>query len=188
MDESIPLCQVGRSHLLLIDLQSRLLSAMPSIEREHVLSNTRILLQAANLLEIPVLLSEQYPRGLGHTEESVIGSLPPQNTTVEKTSFSCCGEPGYLQHLQNENRQQVVIAGVEAHICVLQTAIELTKKGKQVFVVEDAVCSRNPANKQNALARLRQAGVIITNIESVLFEWLGDATHPQFKALSALIR
>lgn len=188
MTEATPLCRAGNSRLLLIDLQTRLLGAMPENDRARVLRNTGILLRAASLLAVPALLSEQYPRGLGATDEQLVELLPAQTPVVEKTRFSCCGVPDYWWQLQTEDRRQAVIAGVEAHVCVLQTALELAELGRQVFVVEDAVCSRDPANAANALARLRQAGVVVTNTESVVFEWLGDAAHPQFKAVSALIR
>ena len=93
-----------------------------------------------------------------------------------------------METVQRSRRKQIILAGMEAHVCVLQTALELHATGLQIFVVEDAVCSRRMKNKINALARLRQAGVIVTNTESVLFEWLRDAGHEHFKTISALIR
>jgi nicotinamidase-related amidase len=107
---------------------------------------------------------------------------------LTKTSFSCCEAPGFLGTLDRERRPQVVLCGMEGHVCVLQTALELHELGWQVFVVEDAVCSRSPVHQGNALERMRQAGVIATNTESVLFEWLRDASHSQFRAVSALVK
>jgi nicotinamidase-related amidase len=182
------LVHTDTSALLVIDEQARLMGAMPEDARERVLNNTAILLAAADRLGVPCLASEQYPRGLGHTDDSVRDALPAQTPVVEKTRFSCCGVPEYQQRLDDIDRPQIVITGVEAHVCVLQTSFELLAQGRQVFVVEDAVCSRDPRNAANALARLRQGGVIVTNTESVLFEWLGDAAHPDFKAVTALIK
>ncbi|AOV16190.1 hydrolase [Acidihalobacter aeolianus] len=188
MSAAAPLCRAGDSRLLLIDIQERLLGAMPAADSERVLRCAGILARAAALLDVPAVLSEQYPRGLGPTHASLAEALADDIRPIEKTRFSCCDVPAYREALQADARRQTVIAGVEAHVCVLQTALELQTEGWEVFVVEDATCSRDPANAANALARLRQAGVVVSNTESVIFEWLGDAAHPQFKAISALIR
>ncbi|WP_455379964.1 hydrolase [Acidihalobacter prosperus] len=187
MPTGIQLCRSNHSHLLLIDLQSKLLNAVPEVERRRTVHNAGILLRASQLLGIPMLVSEQYPRGLGSTDPQLSKLLTPDIPVIEKTSFSCCNVPNYKNQLQSTTRDQTVLAGIEAHICVLQTALDLAALGKQVFVVEDAICARDPMNKTNAVARLRQAGVIVTNTESVVFEWLNDASHPQFKSVSALI-
>jgi nicotinamidase-related amidase len=110
-----------------------------------------------------------------------------QSPRVEKTTFSCCAEPTFCRQLTSD-RPQIVLAGMEAHICILQTALQLQEQGHPVFVVEDAIISRDPANKANAIARLREAGVTITNTESVVFEWLGKAEGDAFKQISRLIR
>jgi nicotinamidase-related amidase len=190
MNESnpVPLCRPGHSQLLVVDVQERLAGAMPDAELEPVLRNLGVLLQAADRLEIPVTATEQYPRGLGPTVPAVAASLPAASGRFEKTGFSCCLAEGFSEALAAAARPQVVLAGMEAHVCVLQTAIDLTSRGFEVYVVEDAVCSRNSRHRDNALARLRQAGVWVTNTESVLFEWLRDSSHPQFKAVSKLIR
>jgi nicotinamidase-related amidase len=156
------------------------------VDVADVISHCAILLQAANLLEIPVVHTEQYPKGLGHT----ISALSPylnSKLAVEKLAFSCCAEPTFNRRLYGD-KPQVILMGMESHICILQTALDLLKAGKQVLVVEDAVISRNPSNKQNALNRLRQAGVLIVNAESVVFEWLGVAEGDAFKTISKLIR
>ena len=114
--------------------------------------------------------------------------LADQVPAIEKTCFSSCAASGMDKHLNDPTRQQIILTGMEAHICVLQTTMQLLEQGKQVFVVEDGVCSREKRHFNNALARMRDAGAIITNRESVLFEWLGDASHPQFRDLSRLIR
>ena len=176
------------SQLVLVDLQTRLFAAMPEDERASVTRTARILLRAADTLGIPVTVTEQYPQGLGPTEAELSACLTEKSVRFEKTGFSCCLANGLRPAVEMNGRRQVVLLGQEAHVCVLQSALDLLSLGFQVFVVEDGVCSRNRAHKSNALDRLRQAGVVVTNVESVLFEWLGDALHPEFKALSALIR
>lgn len=150
-------------------------------ERASVVRATCILLEAAARLDVPVLVTEQYPKGLGPTAPELAINLPKGSVRVEKTSFSACAALPLT-------RPQVVIAGMEAHVCVLQTALELSAAGRDVFVVADAVCSRTAANYANALDRLRAAGIVVTNSESVLFEWLRDAANEHFRALSKLIR
>lgn len=185
----LSLCRHESSVLLIIDVQTRLAAAMPDTDRTRVLRNGGILIEAATQLDIPILQTEQYPRGLGHTEPVLAERLEGKAQRLEKTSFSCCDATGFdAAACADPQRTQWILCGMEAHVCVLQTALELHARGLEVFVVEDAVCSRSAANHLNAMARLRQAGVIISNTESVLFEWLRDASHPQFKALTALIR
>lgn len=167
-------------------MQQRLAEAMPPDAMQSVSKYCGILLQAAALLEIPALYTEQYPKGLGHTLPELTPWLAA-NPRIEKTAFSCPAEPRFGQKLSND-RPQIILAGMEAHICILQTALDLYASGHQVFVVEDAVLSRNPANKANALDRLRQAGVIVSNTESVVFEWLGKGEGDAFKQISRLIR
>jgi nicotinamidase-related amidase len=167
------------STLVVIDVQERLAAVMPA--RERVERSVGILLEAAGRLGIPVVVSEQYPQGLGATTAPVAVKLPEGTVRVEKTRFSACGALPL-------GRPQVVIAGMEAHVCVLQTALELAAEGREVFVAGDAVCSRSEANQANALARMTAAGVVVTNTESVVFEWLRDAGHEAFRAISKLVR
>lgn len=186
------LCQADNSQLLLIDIQGRLVAAMPEKVSERVIKNAAILAQAALLLEVPVIVSRQYPKGLGDTDETLLGVLaqgkPQDVTQFDKTAFSCCGEACFAQALGSSQRRQIILAGMESHVCVLQTAMDLHAQGYQVFVAEDAICSRNKHHHRNALARLAQNGISICNSESVLFEWLRNADHLQFKAVSALIK
>ncbi len=176
------------SLLVMIDLQERLLAAMPAEQRVRSIRAAGILAKAARQLHIPILCTRQYPRGLGEIDPSLRDSIGTQDEYIDKTAFSCCGVDRFEQGLEQAARAQVVISGVEAHVCVLQTVLPLLASGRQVFVVEDAVCSRDPAHAANAIQRMRSAGAVICNHESVLFEWLRDATHPKFKDLSALIR
>lgn len=182
------LCRAEASQLLLVDLQSRLFAAMPEAERVATLKTAGILAQAAATLAIPALYTEQYPKGLGTTDPAIAKLLPADARRFEKTGFSCCAADGFTHTLKSVERRQIVLVGQETHVCVLQTAFDLLDAGFQVFVVEDGVCSRQPQHKRNALDRMAGAGIVVTNVESVLFEWLGDAAHPQFKTLSASIR
>ncbi len=174
------------SQLVIIDMQTKLVSAMQADAMQLVIKHCGILAQAASLLSVPVIVTEQYPQGLGETLPQIkqyIGACKP----IEKTAFSAASVPKFNQQLHRD-QSQIIVVGMEAHICVMQTALDLIKANKQVFVVEDAIISRNPINKANALARMRDAGCIITNTESVLFEWIGNAQHSAFKAISQLIR
>lgn len=177
---------IDQSQLVVIDVQTKLCGVMPKADIQVVVKNTAILVQAANLLQVPIIATEQYPQALGETVPEIAAhfeSLRP----IAKTAFSAYAEPKFKAQCQRD-KPQMIIAGLEAHICVLQTALSLIAKGKQVFVVEDAIMSRNAENKRNALSRLASAGCVITNTESVLFEWLGDAKHEAFKAISKLIK
>lgn len=181
------LCQSDQSQLILIDIQQRLAAAMDMQLQDRTIRNSAILAQAATLLNIPVNVTRQYPKGLGELITELQTVLPREQTRIDKTSFSCCAENKFNQAIDKQ-RKQVIIAGMESHVCVLQTAHELAEQGYQVFVVEDAVCSRQQFNHDNALRRMSQAGIIITNTESVVFEWLRDARHQHFKPISQMIK
>lgn len=183
-----PLCRQNDSLLLVIDIQEKLLSAMPENSAASLLKHCRQLLQAADTLSVPVFQTEQYPNGLGPTDDTIREALPATVSYFDKTQFSCCGAPDFREQVRATHKRQAVLAGMESHVCVLQTALELQEDGFEVFVVADATCSRHIDNWRNAMARLRQAGVIVTNTESVLFEWLRDARHEQFKTISALLK
>lgn len=184
---SAPLvCHQELSQLAIIDVQEKLCGVMESSALAAVVKNCGILLQTAQLLEIPALHTEQYPKGLGPTVTELHTWLKP-DAAIAKTCFSCCDEPAFSTRLHRD-RPQIVLAGMEAHICILQTALQLQTSGKQVFVVEDAIISRRDVNRHNALSRLRHAGVIVTNTESVVFEWLKAAEGDAFKQISKLVR
>jgi nicotinamidase-related amidase len=181
-------CDAGKSVLVVCDLQQRLGDAMPGKVLNRVLLNATLLARAAGLLELPVLCTEQYPQGLGATHPSVADALPRTTPKFTKSAFSCCDGQDFNVALSDLARSQVVLVGMEAHICILQTAFDLRARGLTVFVVEDAICSRRLENYQNALDRLRQAAVQVVSAESVVFEWLRDANHPHFKAVQTLLR
>lgn len=169
--------------LVVIDIQDRLMNAMP--DREKVYKNTGILLQAAQQLKIPVIVSEQYPRGLGSTV-AVIKEHLNDYEYIEKTSFSVCA--GLQEKLAGLNRQTLIITGSETHVCVYQTVRDMVADGYRVHVVKDAVCSRFSENYQNGIDLMRDVGAVITNTETVVFDLLKEAGTVDFKALSPLIK
>lgn len=178
-----------QSCLLVVDVQERLLPAMSA--PDTVVQSIKLLLKAAATLEVPVLASEQYPRGLGPTVPELaehLGQYPP----MEKIEFSCAANPDIADRINSLGRRQLVICGIEAHVCVLQTAIgfaaDQTAPDRQAFVVADAVSSRDPRNQEIALERMRRSGVEVVSSEMVVFEWLGRAGTPAFKELSALLK
>jgi nicotinamidase-related amidase len=183
------LMNAKRSHLLVVDLQARL---MPAIhDGDAVLRNVGVLLQAAARLGVPVTVTEQYPKGLGSTVPSVAEILPPRTVVLPKTSFSAAGDPAISERiaaLRGEGRDQLVICGAEAHICVLQSALGFKNTGLEVFVVADAVSSRSPHSVAAACARLLHAGCHWATTEMVAFEWMERAATDDFRALSPLFR
>ena len=185
--ESLLILDDRDSVLVLIDIQERLTAAMPKGVRERVIEQLSILLTVSEVLSIPVIVTEQYPKGLGPTELALKSLLAETTPFIEKTSFSCARADGFMEAVSQLSRKQIILTGMETHICVVQTALDLQQQGYQVFVVEDAVSSRSKANQYNALQRMRQAGIIVTTVESILFEWIGDAKHPDFKTLAQLI-
>lgn len=180
------IANIALSQLIVIDVQAKLASVMQEDAMQAVQKNIGILAQAAQLLQVPIIVTEQYPQGLGATLPEIAQSIAAFHP-IAKTAFSACCMPTFKQQCVRD-KPQLVITGMEAHICILQTALDLAQAGKQVFVAEDAIISRNPANKANAIARMRDAGCIITNTESVVFEWLGKAEGDAFKAIAKLIR
>lgn len=182
------LLNADRSHLALIDFQERLIPAI--CDAEKTLKNAAILLEAALALKIPVSVSEQYPRGLGKTV-AVLAEKVPQGCTFEKTTFSAFREEKFREAISdtgNVNRRQIILAGVEAHVCVLQTAMDLLDSDYDVFLVSDAVSSRSPASVAAAQSRFVAAGGQWITTEMAVFEWLEKAGTPEFKALSALVK
>lgn len=179
------LLSASESLLLVIDIQDRLLPVMH--EAERVVRQTGILLQAAARLQIPVLLTEQYPKGLGPTAPE-IRAAAGDSAILEKLHFSAWSEAAVRERIASIDRPQVVIAGIEAHVCVLQTALELAGAGRKVMVVTDAISSRHPDSAAVAKDRMAAAGIGLVTTEMCLFEWLGSAAHPEFKTLSRLIK
>ena len=177
----MPILDGRNSTLLVIDMQVRL---MPAIDgAAEAIANARRLLDAAAMLGVPALFTEQNPKGLGAT----VPELGPDGSPVlAKMEFDASRAPGLCERLAEGHA--AVIAGVEAHVCVLQTALGLVERGRRVFVVRDAVGSRRPESKDAALRRMERNGVEIVTTEMVVFEWLGDANNPRFREAVALIK
>lgn len=175
-----------RGHLLVVDIQERLTPAVAG--GEAVIARARILLEAAARLGVPVTASEQYPKGLGPSDAR-LAPLLEGAAVLPKTAFSAARDPAILERLRAlPGRDQIVLAGMETHVCVLQTALDLRGRGFAVAVVEDAVGSRSPARKAAGLERMRAHGCEVVDSEMVLFEWLAEAGTPAFRELSRLIR
>ena len=179
------LLKAGETLLLVIDIQERLAAAM--LRRERVTNNVLHLLEVARLKNVPVVVTEQYPKGLGPTVPELAGALPAVSR-VEKISFSCCGEAGFVDRVRATGRRKVVICGMETHVCVLMTALDLLHEGFIVHVVSDAVCSRQEENWSTALSMLRDAGAVVTSTETVLFQLLERAGSEEFRTISKRIR
>jgi nicotinamidase-related amidase len=169
--------------LLAVDMQDKLLNLIPGHER--VVTNLVALIRGAQALSLPTWATEQYPRGLGPTTAAIAGLIPERPA---KTTFNCCAIPQLLEQLYDRNVRHVAVAGIEAHVCVAQTALELLDLGFAVQVPADAVASRHKIDWEFALRRLEQAGAVVTTTESVLFEWTETADRPEFKAISELIK
>lgn len=175
------LMRAETSCLLAVDFQERL---MPAIHQaDQVVAHGAWLIQIAQRLAVPILASEQYPQGLGHTV-TAIRELLSADAFMAKTHFSCAAERDCMRRLDAVGREQIVIMGVEAHVCVLQTALDLRAAGKEIFLVADAVASRSPRDAELALERMRADGVRIVSREMVVFEWLHQSDTDHFRAIS----
>lgn len=172
--------------LVVIDIQERLVPAMPKKVYAALKETVSMLVQAAKLLGVPVVTTEQYPKGIGHTVPELAESCC--DTVVEKVSFGCCGEPNFLATLKQAGRSQVIITGMEAHVCVYQTVLGLLEDGYHVHLVGDAICSRNKADYLAGVANAAQAGAVVATAEMVLFQLLKESTHAHFKAISGLVK
>lgn len=171
--------------LIFIDVQGKLHEIMH--EKKTLDANLERMVRCAQLLEIPILVTEQIPEKLGATSEpfkSLLAAAP----TIAKTSFSCCGDLSFQDALRSTNRRQAILIGIETHVCVYQTAMDLLADGIEVFVLADAVSSRMPENKALALEAMRDAGTKILSTESGMFALLRDAADPRFKDLLKLIK
>ncbi len=173
------------SQLLLIDIQERLAPAVSDGGR--AVERAGLLLDAAARLGVPHTISEQYPRGLGPTVAAVLERADPARV-FDKVHFSCQADDRLAAALAGAGRPEAVLCGMEAHVCVLQTALEMAEAGYRVRVVADAVASRKAPDRDLAIERMRGAGVAVVSSEMVVFEWLRTAGHPEFRAVSALVR
>jgi nicotinamidase-related amidase len=170
--------------VVIVDIQEKLAVAIH--EKEQLIENARKLIQGVLVLGVPALASEQYPKGLGPTVPAIAELIGAAR--VEKLSFGCCGEPAFIQRLKEMKRRQILLAGMESHVCVYQTAAGLIERGYEVHVVADAVSSRTPQNRQIGIDRMRECGAIVTSVEMALFELLGVAQGDAFKQIIKIVK
>jgi len=171
--------------LVVVDVQGKLAQLMH--DRETLIKNIQILIQAAKILNIPILWCQQVPSALGETVPE-IKELLKDNQPINKSSFSCSGCSEFANKLESLNRRRILLCGIETHVCIYQTAIDLISKDYEVDVIADAVSSRTLENKQIALNRIVAEGARISSIEMTLFEILRTAEHPSFKTIAKLIK
>ena len=189
------LLDIDRSIVVIIDLQGKLMEM--AYRHRLVIDATKRLMQLAEVFQVPVVLTEQYPQGLGATVAEVreiYDGLTVPKRYVDKTSFGCCGDGGFTTALRelrpdiDHTERQIVIAGIEAHVCVLQTVVALIDRGEQVHLCWECISGRGEEYRRHALDRMQQAGAQLTNHESVCFEWARDKNHPGFKAMNQILR
>ncbi len=173
----------GDTALLVIDVQQKLMVKIPAADR--LIANIGFLIDAARLLDVPVTATEQYPKGLGPTVADLARRVPAR---PDKTAFSCCAIPSVVEGFRRGARTKVLLAGIESHVCVLQTALDLLSLDFRVYIPTDAVASRYPVDHDMALRRLEKAGAVLTTAETAVFEWTGGSSHPKFKPISALVQ
>lgn len=170
---------------LLVDIQERLVPAMA--EKENFLKNSSILIKGFQALSVPLLVTQQYTRGLGNTQPE-IAELIPNFSHIEKRDFSCCDEPELMTTLQALNKRDVILFGIESHVCVLQTALDLKASGFNPVVVMDATTSRSLTSVDLAKERFRHEGIMMTSVESILFELTRSSAAAEFKTISGLVK
>lgn len=169
---------------VMVDVQERMLNAIDG--PEALLANCRRLVDASKILGIPLLVTEQYPKGLGSTVGGI--TLPEGTKAMEKLSFSCLGCDGFAEALERTGRKTIVLFGIEAHICILKTALDALEKGYEVHVAADATASRSPHNRELGIERMRQSGAFIASTEIVLFQLMDAAGTDEFKKISQLVK
>ena len=173
------------SLLLIIDIQERLVHAL---DKDVVVKKAVTLTQAAKLLEIPIIATEQYPKGLGSTMPVIKEKFAKDSKVIEKTVFSACKADGFLETLKSFKKTQIVVCGIETHVCVHQSVADLISVGFEVYVAKDACASRNKYEFKQGIERMQENGARISCLEIILFEWIKDAKNPNFKEIQALIK
>jgi nicotinamidase-related amidase len=175
--------------LVVVDVQERLVPAIDRELYERSLKNFKIVLEAAGTLGLPIVLTEQYPKGLGRTVSPVLQALEGKAyERIEKVAFSCGRDERFLAAIAKTVRRQVILVGMETHVCVYQTSVDLINAGYEVFVLDDAVSSRFPHNYHSGIASLRDAGAVVISTETAVFQMMKVAGTPEFKKISSLLR
>lgn len=176
----------NKAALVVVDFQEAFRSAIP--EFPQIASRISIAVRGFQALNLPIVITEQYPKGLGRTAEEILFSMPPEFEFIEKTAFSSCGAVSFLEKLRETGATQIVLCGLEAHICVNQTAHDLLTEAFEVHVMTDCIGSRYSQDKETAVRKMQSSGVIPSTMEMALFELLKDARHEQFKEIQNLIK
>ena len=177
---------INSATLLFIDMQERLLAAMPK-DISDTITKQKILLEAAKNLKLKVIVTEQYPKGLGVTAKEISSIFAPEWPVIEKSRFSSLGEQQVRMELEKQTTKTVILAGVETHVCVLQTAIDCIAKGYRTIILTDAVNSRKSIDKETAFITAQSFGVVLMTVESILFVLMRDSKHPAFRSVSKLL-
>lgn len=172
--------------LLVVDIQEKFRPHL--FNTDEVVQGTQQMIAGCNQLGVPVLVTEQYPRGLGQTVEELQQAMAEATPVVEKTAFGCCGEPSVIDKLKQFNRKKIMVCGIEAPVCINQTVIQLLEAGYEVYLIEDAIGGRSEPNYHVTMRKLEQLGAIPSTVVMALFEMLRDAKHPQFKEVQALVK
>ncbi|MFQ5824327.1 MAG: hydrolase [bacterium] len=175
----------NRTALLIVDVQQKINAVM--LYGDIVVNSIVKLIKACKILNVPIFITEQYPKGLGPTEPKILEALEGK-VPIQKMTFSCCGVEQLISQFKEKNIQQVIVTGIESHVCVQQTALDLLEQNIQVHVPKEAVSSRNELDYQTALERMSKTGVVLTTVEAALFELLEEAGTPEFKEVSNLIK
>ncbi|MBC7797879.1 MAG: hydrolase [Pyrinomonadaceae bacterium] len=178
--------ELSNAAFVIIDVQEAFRESIPNFE--EITKNIVIFVEGSKLLNVPVIVTEQYPKGLKHTAREILDTLPQDAEVIEKTAFSSCGAQTFNEKLAQLNRTQIIVAGIEAHICVNQTVHDLLEDDFQVHLLSDCISSREKSNKKIAINKMQASGAIMTSVEMALFEMMRDAKHEQFKAIQKLIK
>lgn len=178
--------KAGEAAFLIIDMQDAFREIIPDFS--ETARRIAVFAEGARILNVPVFITEQYPKGLGRTVEEIKRALPEDIEYIEKTAFSSCGAAAFNTKLQQHAPRQIIVAGIEAHICVNQTVHDLLAQGAQVHLLADCISSRFADNKEIALRKMQQSGALFSSVEMALFELMRDARHEQFKAIQKLIK
>lgn len=176
----------ARAALVVIDMQESFRAAVPDFA--EVAARIATAVRGAQLLNLPVVVTEQYPKGLGRTAAEIIEALAPGTEPIEKTAFSSCGAREFVARLEQSGTKQIVVCGIEAHICVNQTTHDLLSRGFQVHLLMDCITSRTPRDRETGISKMQRSGAVPSSVEMALFELLRDARHEQFKAIQKLIK
>lgn len=175
-----------RAALVVIDMQEKFRPIMANFDEVAV--HIAVMVQGCQLLNVPIIVTEQYPQGLGHTALEIKARLPETINPIEKLTFSSCGVPEFDLQLRERHIEQVMLVGIEAHICVSQTAHDLLQLGYQVHLISEAIGVRFPHNREVALAKMQRAGAILSSVEMALFEMMKSSDAAEFKAVQKLIK